>query len=143
MENGNTNTFIDRSVVLELLRAHQISPTRQRVEIGQILFSRPQHLSADQLLELVVSAGHPVSKATVYNTLNLFARKGLIREIIVDPVRVFYDSSTTPHHHFFNVDTGMLSDVPAGNVVLGKLPALPENTTYVDTDVIIRIRSTR
>ena len=134
----------NKEQVAMMLRQHGISPTQQRVEIAGLLFARPQHLSAEQVLHLV-NGRHTtttVSKATVYNTLGLFARKGLIREVIVDPTRVFYDPTTVPHHHFYNVDTGTLMDIPAEAVTLGELPPLPPNTVAEGVDVIIRLRRT-
>ncbi len=65
------------------------------------MLSKPQHLSADQVMALANASGRQVSKATVYNTLGLFAEKGLIRELVVEPTRSFYDSSTHSHHHYF------------------------------------------
>ncbi len=124
-----------------MLQRHEVTPTQQRVEIAQMLFARPQHLSADQLLAQVNSESNHVSKATVYNTLNLFARKGLVREVIVDPSRVFYDSNTSQHHHFFNVDTGELTDVPLPTLAMEQLPSLPQGTVAAGVDVIIRLRS--
>src|SRR3569623_435004 len=123
-----------------LLRQYGISPTQQRVEIACILFARPQPLSAEQVLHLINDEKPIVSKATVYNTLGLFARKGLIREVIVDPTKVFYDPTTVPHHHFYNVDTGTLMDIPADAVALGALPALPPGTVAEGVDEIIRRR---
>ena len=131
---------LDRAGTAELLRAHDIQPTQQRVEIAQILFARPQHLSAEQVLSMVNGERHLVSKATVYNTLGLFAEKGLLREVIVDPSRVFYDPNTDEHHHFYNVDKGILVDIDAGQIPLGELPPLPEGTSAVGVDIIIRIR---
>ena len=82
-----------------------------------------------------------VSKATVYNTLGLFASKGLIREVIVDPTRVFYDPNTSDHHHFYNVDTGELQDIDVADVQVSQLPELPAGTVTDGVDVIIRVRS--
>lgn len=82
-----------------------------------------------------------VSKATVYNTLGLFARNGLVNEVIVDPTRVFYDPNTTHHHHFYNIDTGELTDIEADQLMLTQPPALPEGTTTAGVDVIIRVRN--
>jgi len=132
---------LSRREVIAMLQQHKVSPTQQRIEIGQVLFSRPQHLSADQLLIQVNSKGRPVSRATIYNTLNLFARKGLVREIIVDPTRTFYDSTLTPHHHFFNVDTGELSDAHGLTLSPDQLPEPPAGTMIEDIEVIIRVRS--
>lgn len=126
--------------VVELLKAAGINPTQQRIEIAQILFARPQHLSAEQVMNIVNATGEVASKATIYNTLGLFAAKGLLREVIVDPSKVFYDSNTGAHHHFFNIDTGSLTDIDPAEVTVEKLPTLPEGTIADGVDVIIRIR---
>ncbi len=131
---------LDKEAVAALMREHGITPTPQRLEIAQILFARPQHLSAEQVLGRVNEDRVHVSKATVYNTLGLFARKGLIREVIVDPAKVFYDPTTVPHHHFYNVDTGTLMDIEADAVELKRLPELPRGTIAAGVDVIIRVR---
>ena len=122
------------------LKQAGVTPTQQRVEIAQILFARPQHLSAEQVLAIVNSESSLVSKATVYNTLGLFASKGLLSEVIVDPTKVFYDSNTSNHHHFYNVDSGELIDVDSEAVNLSNLPPLPEGTEAEAVDVIIRVR---
>ena len=138
------NTHILGSIdMVGLMREHGITPTQQRVEIAHILFSRPQHLSAEQILALVNRERHAVSKATIYNTLGLFVSKGLIREIIIDPTKVFYDPTTSPHHHFYNVDTGALMDIAADAVALSKLPDLPDGTVAEGVDVVVRIRNCR
>jgi len=127
--------------LLAHLMAHDIQPTRQRREIARVLFARPQHLSADDVLRLVNADGPRASKATVYNTLGLFARKGLIREVIVDPTRVFYDPNTREHHHFYNVDTGRLEDIDADAFAVDGLPQPPEGTVAEGVDIIIRLRN--
>jgi len=98
------------------LETADIRPTRQRMIIASIMLEKPQHLSADQVMALANRRDRWVSKATVYNTLSLFARKGLLREVIVDPTRVFYDSNTSHHHHLFDVEHGTLTDLPADQV---------------------------
>ncbi|MDH3948257.1 MAG: transcriptional repressor [Gammaproteobacteria bacterium] len=124
----------------EQLREAGITPTQQRVQIAEILFARPQHLSADQILAVVNREGPIASKATIYNTLGLFARKGLVREVIVDPSKVFYDSNTSEHHHFYNMDSGELTDIDAREVMISSLPDLPTNTQPAGIDIIFRIR---
>ncbi len=131
---------ITREQVAERLRARGITPTHQRLEIAHVLFERQEHLSADQILALVNARHVESSKATVYNTLHLFLEKGLIRELIVDPSRVFYDPNTEPHHHFYDVVTGRLTDIPADAVQIAGLPALPPGTVADGVDVIIRTR---
>jgi Fur family transcriptional regulator, iron response regulator len=125
-----------------VLRAHGINPTHQRIEIAHALFSRGEHLSADQLLAIVNDRHSETSKATVYNTLNLFLEKKLVREVIVDPNKVFYDPNTAPHHHFYNVDTGALTDIDAGPITISGLPQLPEGMVTEGVDIIVRVRST-
>jgi Fur family iron response transcriptional regulator len=120
---------ITRESVAERLRAHGITPTHQR-----------EHLSADQILVLVNARHAEASKATVYNTLRLFLEKRLVREVIVDPSRVFYDPNTTPHHHFYDVVTGRLTDIPADAVRVESLPQPPPGTGTDGVDVIIRTR---
>lgn len=131
---------ISHTQALSLLRRHDISPTQQRVEIAQIILAKYQHVSAEQVLELVNASGRSVSKATVYNTLGLFARKGLIRELVVDPTKVFYDSNTTDHHHIYNMDTGELTDIGSIRIDPKRLPTAPAGTVCEGVDIIVRVR---
>ncbi|MCC7546499.1 MAG: transcriptional repressor [Burkholderiales bacterium] len=130
-----------RSNLAGVLRQHGINPTHQRIEIARALFARFEHLSADQILALV-NEGHPeTSRATVYNTLNLFVQRGLIREVIVDPSKVFYDPNTQPHYHIYDVRTGRLADIDADSVRVTGLPDLPPGMVTEGVDIILRVRS--
>ena len=130
-----------RSEVIALLRTRGITPTRQRVEIGLMLLQCAQHVSAEEVLERVRADKGTVSKATVYNTLGLFAAKGLIRELVIDPSKRFYDTNVQAHHHFYHVDSGTLEDIHADRVAIERLPKLPEGTTVEGLDLIIRVSS--
>ncbi|MDE1982284.1 MAG: transcriptional repressor [Betaproteobacteria bacterium] len=130
----------DRPFLAEMLRRHDIIPTHQRLIIAQVLLARHQHVSADQLLALVNEQHAEVSKATIYNTLNLFEEKGLIRGVIVDPVRVFYDTNTLPHHHFFDEESGTLTDIEPDSLSIGGLPSLPAGMVQERVDIVVRIR---
>ena len=132
-----------REEVSVLLRAHGITPTAQRVRVGQILFARRQHLSAEQVLARLRAQDARVSKATVYNTLNLFSSKGLLRELNVDATRSSFDSNTAPHFHFHVEDTGELIDVSPGDIEFAKLPELPPGTEPAGVEVVIRVRRQR
>ena len=107
-----------REEISKLLAEHGLQITSQRLDIAEFVLSRPQHLSADQILAALRAQGSRVSKATVYNTMNLFSERGLVRTVEVDPERQYYDSTSEPHHHFYNVDTGELIDIPADGVSL-------------------------
>ena len=134
---------MSQSDILSLFDKHQIQATPQRIEVAKILLERPQHLSAEQILEKLGRAGTGVSKATVYNTLKLFGERGLVREVVVDPERKFYDSTTHTHHHFYNVDTGSLSDIACDDVRFHELPQLPEGTEQDSIEVLIKVRDRR
>lgn len=138
----NSNTTDDGSdPVQDMLLRLDIKPTSQRVEIARVLLRKPQHLSAEQVLSLVNADRGLVSKATVYNTLSLFVEKGLVKQVIIDPARVFYDSNTHSHYHFFNEDTGELSDFSSRDMMIEPMPVLPENTTKSGVDIIIRVKN--
>ena len=132
---------MSRTDIQRKLRDHGVLPTAQRLEVASVLLSRPQHLSADPIIEKLQDAGSGVSKATVYNTLKLFSETGLVKEINVDAMRRFYDSTTHPHHHFYHVETGELTDIPADEISIMDLPGLPTGTEQDGVDVLIRVRN--
>ena len=131
-----------RDDIKNKLKSSGVTPTAQRVDIAQILFARPQHLSAEQILKKVnEESNSTASKATVYNTLGLFAKKGLVKEVNVDSSKVFYDSNVSKHFHFYNTDTGVLTDIPVSEINFDKLPELPEGTESSSLEIIIRIKN--
>jgi len=130
----------DRKHIQSLLAEHDVQPTVQRMRIAELLFARDQHLTAEQIIQALAEGGTQVSKATVYNTLNLFAKKGLLKPLQVDAERGLFDSNTAPHHHFHVEDTGELIDVPPGAVEFSRLPRLPPGTESVSVEVVIRVR---
>jgi Fur family iron response transcriptional regulator len=134
------STQFTRDNLADKLRAHGINPTHQRIEIAFALFSRHEHLSADQVMAIVNERHFETSKATVYNTLNLFLEKKLIREVIVDPNKVFYDPNTEPHYHMYDLQSGRLTDIDASDVRVTGLPALPSGMVTEGMDIIIRVR---
>ena len=129
-----------RENLADALRSSGINPTHQRIEIAHALYSRQEHLSADQVLAMVNQRHPETSRATVYNTLKLFVEKRLIREVIVDPSRVFYDPNTSAHYHMYDVDTGRLTDIDAADVRIEGLPQSPPGMVTEGMDIIIRVR---
>jgi Fur family iron response transcriptional regulator len=124
----------------QILEQRGIRPTSQRVKVAEILLTSPRHLTAEQILVALREATGHVSKATVYNTLNLFVEQGLAREIHADPERCVYDSTMAPHHHFQNVDTGEMTDIRPDDLSFARLPPLPPGTEIESVDVVIRVR---
>ena len=129
-----------RSEILAKFDELDILSTPQRIEIAEILLDKPQHLSAEQIIDRLRATDSRVSKATVYNTLNLFRDRGLVGECVVDPERRFYDSTTEPHHHFYNLDTGELTDIPANSIQFQDLPQFPGESDLESIEVLIKVR---
>lgn len=134
---------LSREQIIEELVARGLKPTEQRVRIASVLMSAPQHLTAEQILAAVRASGERVSKATVYNTLKVFAQHGLVRQIHLDPERSVYDSTRAPHHHFHDLETGELRDIRPDEIVFSRLPELPEGMEAESVEVVIRLRRKR
>jgi len=130
---------VNREEIAELLENHGVTPTQQRLDVGEVILAMAQHSSAEQIIAGIKAKGFSVSKATVYNTLNLFCERGLLRTVNVDPERQFYDPTVTPHHHFYNMDTGELVDIDPENVSLEYRGSLPPGTERRGVDVVILI----
>ena len=117
---------------------HGLKPTDQRVRVAEILMSQPTHMTAEQILATLRQGGDKVSKATVYNTLKVLAECGLVRQIHLDPERSVYDSTRAPHHHFHDLDTCELLDIPPQDIAFSRFPALPEGMEAESVEVGIR-----
>jgi Fur family iron response transcriptional regulator len=129
------------SIIVERLRHVGLRPTRQRVALAQLLFDAgDRHVTAEQLHGEAVAASIRVSLATVYNTLHQFTAAGLMREVVVESGRSYFDTNIDDHHHFFCESTGHLQDIPGELVRVGELPQPPAGAEIRRVDVIIRIR---
>ena len=128
-------------VLLLRLREAGLRPTRQRLALARLLFDRDyRHVTAEQLHGEASSAAIRVSLATVYNTLHQFTDAGLLREVVVEPGRSYFDTNVDDHHHFFCESSGRLQDIPGELVMVGQLPQPPDGTAIRRVDVIIRVR---
>jgi Fur family iron response transcriptional regulator len=128
----------------QLLRRAGLRPTKQRLALSAILFSQGnRHLTAEMLHTEALAARVPVSLATVYNNLHQFTEAGLVRQISVDGSKSFFDTNPTEHHHFFLVNEHALLDIPASDVVVGRLPVAPDGYEIVRVDVVVRLRRKR
>jgi len=127
--------------VIERLRAAGLRPTRQRVALARLLFEAgDRHVTAEHLHGEALARSIRVSLATVYNTLHQFTAVGLLREVVVEPGRSYFDTNAADHHHFFCESTGHLQDIPGELVMVGHLPQPPAGAEISRVDVIIRIR---
>jgi Fur family iron response transcriptional regulator len=125
----------------ERLRQAGLRPTRQRLELAGLLFvGDDRHLSAENLHAEAQGAGIKVSLATVYNTLHQFTAAGLLRQVVVDASRSYFDTNIGDHQHFYCEDEGSLIDIPGETIAVAGVPAPPKGTTIDRVDVVIRLR---
>lgn len=132
-------TFRDTALQVRLQQAG-IGPTLQRLAIAEALLRQPCHMTADQVLAAARQWLPTLSRATVYGTLQLFVRQGLLRELPIDGEATVYDSNLAPHHHLYHEDTGEVTDVPVEALQVLGLPALGEGLELAAVDVIVRVR---
>jgi Fur family iron response transcriptional regulator len=126
---------------LARLRSVGLRPTRQRLALARLLLENgDRHITAEQLHGEATGADIQVSLATVYNTLHQFTEAGLLREVVVEPGRSYFDTNATDHHHFFCEADGRLQDIPGEDVMVSGFPLPPLGTEICRVDVIIRIR---
>ena len=129
------------AAVTARLRHAGLRPTRQRVELASLLFKDcDQHVTAESLHDEVTGAGMKVSLATVYNTLHQFTEAGLLRQVIVDASRSYFDTNTGDHQHFFLESEGMLIDIPGETIAVAGVPAPPPGLSVDRVDVVVRVK---
>lgn len=126
--------------ILAKLKDAGLRPTRQRLSLAKLLFEGgDRHVSAEDLHAEAVANRIQVSLATIYNTLHQFTSAGLLREVVVEPGRSYFDNNMSPHHHFFVEGEGKLMDISADDVTLGRLPQPPKGMKVARVDVIVRL----
>ena len=139
---GAMSTVRAYSHILDQLRASGLRPTRQRLALAKLLFDGDdRHTTAEMLHADAIGGNIRVSLATVYNTLHQFTNAGLLREIVVDASRSYFDTNTSAHHHFFFENSGRLEDIPDTDLVVDRLPEAPAGTNIKSVDVVVRLQS--
>jgi len=132
------------SALVQRLKAAGLRPTRQRLALAKLLFEAPggcdRHITAEQLHAEAVADNVRVSLATIYNSLHQFTGAGLLREVVVESGRSYFDTNVTDHHHFYYEDSGRLQDIPGEMVQLDSLPNPPAGAKVARVDVIIRLQ---
>tara|TARA_Y100000994_G_scaffold218060_1_gene195837 strand:+ start:949 stop:1347 length:399 start_codon:yes stop_codon:yes gene_type:complete len=124
-----------------LLKERDITPTKQRLEIADLIFSKNQHFTAAELIEKVRLANLPISQATIYNTLCLFESKGLLKTIDLQNDCKFYDTNLNSHHHIYNTSNNTLTDISDDRIAFSKIPDIPKHLEVEQTEVLIKVRN--
>ncbi len=121
-----------------------LRPTRQRLALAGLLVGdgKDRHVTAESLFDAASCSAEKVSLATVYNTLRAFCDAGLMREITVDGSKSYFDTNMSDHPHFYWEDSAKLTDAPAQDLQISKLPAAPDGAEIASVDVVIRLRRT-
>jgi len=126
--------------VIQRLQGVGLRPTRQRLALGKLLFEGGnRHVTAEELHEEAKGARVSVSLATVYNTLHQFTEAGLLREVVVEPGRAYFDTNVSGHHHFFFEDSGRIQDISEDEITIASLPHVPPGTRLSRVDVVVRV----
>lgn len=115
-----------RMDVVDVLRGHGIHPSAHRVAVAQYVLSTEEHPSAERVWVRVRERFPMISRATVYNTLNLFVEKELVRELHLAPESVVFDPNLERHHHLIDLDTGAICDVPWNRVEVCNIEGMGE-----------------
>jgi Fur family iron response transcriptional regulator len=132
------------SKIIDRLKCAGLRPTRQRLALAKLLFGAvDRHVTAEQLHGEAQACGVRVSLATIYNTLHQFTEAGLLREVVVEAGRSYFDTNTGEHHHFFFESDGELQDIPLDGLSVTELPCAPEGCEITRVDVIVRVNNNK
>jgi Fur family iron response transcriptional regulator len=139
--NRNAEEQAIDGLIRRRLEAAGVRPTRQRVDLGRAIFGAgDRHFTAEMLYEETRSIRYAPTLGTIYNTLNEFARCGLLREIAIYDAKLWYDTKTGPHFHFYREDTEELSDIPDEWLPRFEIPT-PKGMRIAAIDVIVRLKN--
>jgi len=137
--NANADPISDLAA---RLKTAGLRTTQQRLVVAALLFrGRDRHVTAEQLHAEAMAANHKVSLATIYNTLGQFVEGGLLRQVMVDPSRCYYDTNVSQHHHFYAEGCGALIDIPDHTISVTSVPLPPEGMAVTSVEVVIHIDS--
>ena len=125
----------------ELYRELNVTPTKQRVDLAKLIFSKKQHFTAADLISIADKKSLNISMATIYNTLSLLETKGMLKTINIENDLKFYDTNLENHHHLYNTTMSTLTDIDHDQVVFSDFPELPKNLQIESTEVLIKVKN--
>jgi Fur family iron response transcriptional regulator len=124
-----------------IYRDLNVTPTKQRVDLAQLIFAKKQHFTAADLISLADKNGLNISMATVYNTLSLLEDKGMLKTININNELKFYDTNLENHHHLYNTTMSTLTDIAHDRVSFAELPELPKTLEIESTELLIKVKN--
>ena len=124
-----------------IYRALNVTPTKQRVDLAQLIFAKKQHFTAADLISLADKNRLNISMATIYNTLSLLEDKGMLKTINIDNELKFYDTNLENHHHLYNTTMSTLTDIAHDRVTFAELPELPNTLEIESTELLIKVKN--
>ena len=124
-----------------IYRELNVTPTKQRVDLAKLIFSKKQHFTAADLISIADRKNLNISMATIYNTLSLLESKGMLKTINIENDLKFYDTNLENHHHLYNTTMSTLTDIDHDQVVFSDFPELPKNLQIESTEVLIKVKN--
>ena len=124
-----------------IYRELNVTPTKQRVDLAKLIFSKKQHFTAADLISIADKKNLNISMATIYNTLSLLETKGMLKTINIENDLKFYDTNLDNHHHLYNTTMSTLTDIDHDQVVFSDFPELPKNLQIESTEVLIKVKN--
>ena len=124
-----------------IYRELNVTPTKQRVDLAKLIFSKKQHFTAADLISVADKKNLNISMATIYNTLSLLETKGMLKTINIENDLKFYDTNLDNHHHLYNTTMSTLTDIDHDQVVFSDFPELPKNLQIESTEVLIKVKN--
>lgn len=151
MQNGQKHELRNGSApacwasrLRERMRESGLRPTRQRMHLATLLFSRgDRHVTAEEIHAEALAESMSVSLATVYNTLHQFTEAGLLRVLAVESNKTYFDTNISDHQHFFVEGRNEVIDIPDGMITVDNLPDIPEDMEVAHVDIVVRLRPKR
>ena len=134
----------NNSIFIEKLRSSGLRPTKQRIKICQLLFDRKRtfHFTINDLSKILKKEmSEKISLATIYNTVHSFKKKGYLKEISVNKDKSYFDTNTSNHHHFLDMNTNELIDLKSEDVHNIKIKKRIPGKKINSIEVLVKIEN--
>ena len=132
------NLHIDKA--LNILKSSPLKVTKQRTRLIEILFKNgDHHFTAEDVYKEVNDNNYKISLATIYNCLNQFTKHDILKSVKLSSDKIYFDTNTKAHHHFFCVSTEKLSDIKSSDIEISSLPRIPKDKKLKSVEVVVNI----